>query len=83
MYQKSYLIFLIVKNGQLDTKAREMVNKCAKKIVKEIKSKFRTLERESKRNKHVKIVKVYNWIGQNRAIEMDQPVASPNIYEYE
>ena len=59
-----------------------MVNKCAKKIIKEIRGKFRTLERESKRNKHVKTVKLYNWIHQNRAIEMDQPVPSPNIYEY-
>eukprot|EP00571_Detonula_confervacea_P009851 CAMPEP_0172301328 /NCGR_PEP_ID=MMETSP1058-20130122/3240_1 /TAXON_ID=83371 /ORGANISM="Detonula confervacea, Strain CCMP 353" /LENGTH=830 /DNA_ID=CAMNT_0013011397 /DNA_START=42 /DNA_END=2534 /DNA_ORIENTATION=- len=67
---------------QLDTKAREMVNKCAKKIVKEIKGKFRILEREAKRGQRKSFPKLYDWVDQKRSIEMEQPVPSPQTYEY-
>lgn len=66
---------------QLDQKAREMVTKCAMKIVKDVKKKFAMMEREYKRNKQPPLT-VYEWIAKKRAIEMEQPVPSPDRYEY-
>eukprot|EP00804_Cyclotella_cryptica_P026148 CCRYP_013033-RB/>CCRYP_013033-RB protein AED:0.24 eAED:0.24 QI:114/1/1/1/1/1/4/201/724 len=66
---------------QLDVKAKEMVNKCSKNIVKEIKRKFRTLEHEAKRG-HREAIKTYTWVEAKRAISVEQPVPSPQIYEY-
>lgn len=67
---------------QLQSKSREMVHKCAMKIIKEIKGKFRTIEREAKRDKHRKVIPLYEWVAQKRAIEMNEIVKSPCIYEY-
>ncbi|KAL7545857.1 hypothetical protein ACHAWF_009211, partial [Thalassiosira exigua] len=66
---------------QLDQKSAEMVTKCAMKVVKEIKAKFRVLEREAKRG-HRKGVKLYDWVAKKRAIEVEQPVPSPRKYGY-
>ncbi|KAL7521717.1 hypothetical protein ACHAWX_006394 [Stephanocyclus meneghinianus] len=66
---------------QLSEKTKEMVNKCSKNIVKEIKRKFRTLEHEAKRG-HRKAITVYKWVEAKRAISVEQTVPSPQIYEY-
>ncbi|KAL7452099.1 hypothetical protein ACHAWC_008236 [Mediolabrus comicus] len=67
---------------QLDVKAKEMVHKCAMKIIKQIKGKFRNLEQEAKRNPQMSPPKLYDWVEQKRAIEMESVVPSPRQYEY-
>jgi hypothetical protein len=64
---------------QLEIKERELVRKCAIKIVKEIKDKFRQLDREAKRNKNRKKVEPYAWLNTKRAIEMRDFLPSNNI----
>jgi hypothetical protein len=66
---------------QLASKTRELTKKCAMKIVKEIKGKFRTLEQEAKRG-HRDKVELYDWVGGKRVIEIEDPVPSPKIFEY-
>mmetsp|Transcript_17820 Transcript_17820/g.37134 ORF Transcript_17820/g.37134 Transcript_17820/m.37134 type:complete len:773 (-) Transcript_17820:352-2670(-) len=68
---------------QLIMKWREMVKKCAMKIVKEVKDKFRTLEKEARRNpSNRNIIKLYDWVATKRAIEVEKPVPSPKMYKY-
>jgi tRNA (uracil-5-)-methyltransferase len=67
---------------QLDVKAKEVIHKCAMKIIKEIKGKFRILEQEAKRGQRVVPPKVYDWVGEKRAIEMESVVPSPKQFEY-
>jgi tRNA (uracil-5-)-methyltransferase len=77
---------------QLDIKMKELINKCAKTIIKDIKSKFKLMEREySRDNKKcksgggtssgVKLV-LYDWVNQLRAIAIDEILPSPLQYEY-
>jgi len=67
---------------QLDKKAREMVNKSAMKIVKEIKGKFRTIEKEARRDPNRSKIEVYDWVKAKRPVEMDAPTPSPRQFEY-
>jgi tRNA (uracil-5-)-methyltransferase len=67
---------------QLNVKSKEVIHKCAMKIIKEIKGKFRILEQEAKRGQRGKCPKVYDWVGEKRAIEMEDVVASPRLFEY-
>ena len=67
---------------QLSEKTREMVNKCAKKIVKEIKGKFRILEKEAKRGQRKKCVPLYDWVAAKRAVDVEQTVPSPRKFGY-
>ena len=67
---------------QLDKKAREMVNKSAMKIVKEIKAKFRTIEKEARRDPNRSKIQVYDWVKAKRPVEMDAPTPSPRQFEY-
>ena len=67
---------------QLQVKSREMIHKCAMKIIKEIKGKFRLLEQEARRGQRGKCSKIYEWVGERRAIEMEDVVASPRLFEY-
>jgi tRNA (uracil-5-)-methyltransferase len=67
---------------QLNLKSKEMIHKCAMKIIKEIKGKFRILEQEAKRGQRGKCPKVYEWVGEKRAIEMEDIVPSPRLFEY-
>jgi tRNA (uracil-5-)-methyltransferase len=71
---------------------KELINKCAKTIIKDIKSKFKLMEREySRDNKKcksgggtssgVKLV-LYDWVNQLRAIAIDEILPSPLQYEY-
>lgn len=70
------------KAEQLVKKQREMVKQCSMKIIKEIKSIFRTREREVKRNKHVKAIPMYEWACKHKAIDVDQIISSPTQMEY-
>jgi len=45
-------------------------------------TQHRTLEREAKRDKNRPLIKLYDWVAQPRAIEMEQVVPSPLMYEY-
>ena len=67
---------------QLDKKAREMVNKSAMKIVKEIKGKFRTIEKEARRDPNRSKIEVYDWVKAKRPVDMDAPTPSPRQFEY-
>lgn len=67
---------------QLETKQREMIKKCAMKIIQEVKGKFRNLEKEARRHKNREAVPMYDWIEEKRAIEVLQIMPSPNILEY-
>jgi tRNA (uracil-5-)-methyltransferase len=67
---------------QLKTKMRDMINNCAVKIVKELKGKFRALARESKRNDNRKELPVYDWINQQRAVDVQDILPSPKQTEY-
>jgi hypothetical protein len=64
---------------QLETKERELVRKCAIKVVKEIKDKFRQLDQEAKRNKNRKKVEPYAWLNKKRAIEVQDFLPSKSI----
>lgn len=74
---------------QLDTKMKELINKCAKTIIKDIKSKFKLMEREYSRDKKCKSgggssgkLVLYDWVNQLRAIDIDEILPSPLQYEY-
>ena len=67
---------------QLAVKSKEMIHKCAMKIIKEIKGKFRILEQEARRGQRGKCPKVYDWVGEKRSIEMEDVVPSPRLLEY-
>ena len=74
---------------QLDTKMKELINKCAKTIIKDIKSKFKLMEREISRDKKCKSggssgnkLVLYDWVNQLRAIDIDEILPSPLQYEY-
>jgi tRNA (uracil-5-)-methyltransferase len=74
---------------QLDTKMKELINKCAKTIIKDVKSKFKLMEREYSRDKKRKRggncsgkLVLYDWANQLRAIDIDEILPSPLRYEY-
>jgi len=67
---------------QLDRKQKEMIRKCSMSIIKEIKTVFRTREKEMKRNKHVKAIPMYEWVGKRKAINVDKIISSPTQFEY-
>ena len=51
------------------------------KIVQEVKSRFRSIQREAKRNpQYRKGVKEYNWLLQARPIEVDDIIPAPAIH---
>ena len=43
---------------------------------------FRLLEKEAKRGHRKEVIKLYGWLNQNRAINMQKPVPSPRTSEY-
>ena len=66
---------------QLKSKVKEMVRKSAMKIVQEVKSRFRSIQKEAKRNPQFrKSVKEYDWLRQARPIEVDDIIAAPAIH---
>lgn len=64
---------------QLKTKESEIVKRCAIRIVKEIKDKFRKIEKEARRNKNRKPVKLYSWLDKKRSIEVQPLIHSKSI----
>ena len=67
---------------QLTEKKRELIKRSCMKLVQEVKNKFKSLEKEAKRNNHRKAVKVYDWLKQKRAIEVEEIIPSPLQQEY-
>lgn len=67
---------------QLDTKQRDMIKKCANKIVQEVKKKFRNIEKESRRNEHREAVPVYDWVNGKKAIDVQSILPSPKQTQY-
>ena len=75
MWRQSY-------EKQLLTKQREMIRKCALKIVQEVKGKFRNIEKESRLNKNREVVPVYDWVKGKKAVEVKPILPSPIQTEY-
>lgn len=67
---------------QIQTKQREMIKKCAIKIIQEVKGKFRNLEKEARRHKNREAVPMYDWVEGKCAIEVLQTIPSPKRTEY-
>lgn len=74
-WRKSY-------DEQLIQKQRDMIKKCAIKIVQEVKKRFRNIEREAKRNENRNAVPVYDWVSVKRAIEVLKILPSPHQTQY-
>ncbi|GKZ00244.1 hypothetical protein MPSEU_000977300 [Mayamaea pseudoterrestris] len=62
---------------QLETKTKLMINQCALKIHKELKKKFRDLQKHKQQNK--KQLQLYGWLKGTRAISIEQVVSVPNV----
>lgn len=62
---------------QISTKERALIHKMAVKLIKEVKLRFKKLDRD--KNRHGKSNKVYDWLNQDRAIDVAPmiPVPSP------
>jgi hypothetical protein len=65
--------------AQLKTKTSEMVKKSTMKIVAEVKGRFKTIQREAKRNKFRTQVKEYEWLKQKRPIEVLEIIPAPSL----
>jgi tRNA (uracil-5-)-methyltransferase len=64
---------------QLQTKTKLMINQCALKIHKELKKKFRDLQKHKQHAKqNVPKMQLYQWLLSDRAISIDQVVSLPN-----
>lgn len=68
--------------NQLDIKKTDMIRNCAFKIIKEMKAKFRTIEKEAKRNPNCTKTPVYSWINDKPAIPVQEVVSSPLVMKY-
>jgi tRNA (uracil-5-)-methyltransferase len=64
---------------QLKAKTKQMVQQSCMKIVKEIKGRFRLIQREAKRNPNRDMVKEYNWIKCKRPIELEEIIIPPGL----
>jgi len=67
---------------QLKQKKTELIKRSCMKLIQEVKGKFKSLEKEAKRNTNRKSVKVYDWLLQKRAIEVEEIIPSPLTQEY-
>jgi len=68
---------------QLEAKKIDMIRNCAFKIIKEIKSKFRTIEKEAKRNPKNRVkTNVYSWVNEKPPIPVEDVVPSPLVMRY-
>lgn len=67
---------------QLITKQRDMIKKCAMKVVQEVKRKFRNIEQEARRNKNREAIPLYDWISTKRPISVETILPSPHETEY-
>lgn len=71
-------------DDQVDVKTKNMVFKCLAKIVKEIKSKVRTLQRDKKRQQSRKNSKdsVYKWLQSQQPIHLLPISRAPKQFQY-
>ena len=67
---------------QLLTKQRDMIRKCATKVVQEVKRKFRNIEQEARRNKNREATPLYDWICAKQPIHVDKILPSPHLVQY-
>ena len=68
---------------QLVAKKTDMIRNCSFKIIKEMKSKFRTIEKEAKRNpKHCVKTEVFSWIKEKPPLPVENVVRSPFVMKY-
>ena len=78
MWSKSY-------PEQLEHKKTDMIRQSAFKIIKEIRSKFRTMEMEAKRNPNHSTktkTKIFSWINEKPPIPVENVVPSPVVMRY-
>jgi len=76
MWSKSYPV-------QLEDKKTDMIRNCAYKIVKEMGSKFRTMEKEAKRNPNNCVkTNIFSWINEKPPIAVENVVRSPLVMRY-
>ena len=69
--------------AQLEAKKTDMIRNCAFKIIKEMRSKFRTIEKEAKRNpKNCVKMDVFSWIEEKPPIPVENVVRSPLVMKY-
>ena len=68
---------------QLEAKKTDMIRNSAFKIIKEMKSKFRTIEKEARRNpEHCVKTNVFSWITAKPSIPVEDVVRSPLVMKY-
>ena len=70
--------------AQLEAKKTDMIRNCAMKIIKEVKSKFRIIEQEARRNPNNHRVKtnVFSWVNEKPSIAVENVVRSPLVMKY-
>lgn len=69
--------------AQLEDKKTDMIRNCSFKIIKEMKSKFRTIEREAKRNPDFCTkTNVFPWITAKPPIPVENVIRSPVVTKY-
>jgi len=69
-------------SDQLKHKWREIIKRCARKIVQEILKIFRKRGKDAKYNKHVKIYDVFDWLKEKSPVKVEPILGSPDINEY-
>jgi len=67
---------------QMETKKKDMIRNCAWKIEKELKNKFRTLEKEARRDPNKKVPKVFSWMKEKPGIDVEEVIRSPLVTKY-
>jgi tRNA (uracil-5-)-methyltransferase len=69
--------------AQLEAKKTDMIRNCAFKIIKEMRSKFRTIEKEAKRNpNHCVKMDIFSWVDEKPPIPVENVVPSPLVMRY-
>jgi hypothetical protein len=64
---------------QLKAKTKQMVQQSCMKIIKEIKGRFRLIQREARKNPNRDMVKEYAWIKNKRPIELEEMISAPGL----
>ncbi|KAL7559574.1 hypothetical protein ACA910_006982 [Epithemia clementina (nom. ined.)] len=74
-------LFRLTPQQQAGHKQRDMIRNCARKMIQEIKGRFRALERDVNRrdkNKNNHQTKSYKWLNQQRCINVDKVCTVPS-----
>mmetsp|Transcript_25114 Transcript_25114/g.29041 ORF Transcript_25114/g.29041 Transcript_25114/m.29041 type:complete len:773 (-) Transcript_25114:1176-3494(-) len=72
-------------SAQMETKKRDMIKNCAMKITKEMKAKFRNIEKEAKRNPSRVKTRIFPWVNDKSrggAIAVENVIRSPLVMRY-